>query len=124
MSTAVPDIRRSSPVSTAKQIPEPLLGAPMKRRRWGLMVLTVLMTVVAASGAWYLRTKGTKASVDKAGAPQDSAPGTGLAEPVPVETVRLSTGGIVRTSSQIGSIEAFEAADLFAKISGYLKELY
>lgn len=45
----------------------------------------------------------------------------GSREPLAVETVRMSEGGIVRTSTQIGSVHAFEEADLFAKVSGYLK---
>ncbi len=41
-----------------------------------------------------------------------------------MQTARLSKGGIVRTSAQIGSVHPYEDADLYAKISGYLANLH
>ncbi|MFO0907155.1 MAG: efflux RND transporter periplasmic adaptor subunit [Isosphaeraceae bacterium] len=41
--------------------------------------------------------------------------------PLEVHTVTLAPGGITRTSAQIGSVEAYDHADLYAKVSGYLK---
>jgi len=38
-----------------------------------------------------------------------------------VDVVHPSRGGLTRTSSQIGSVHSFEHADLYAKVSGYLK---
>src|SRR5205814_846038 len=38
-----------------------------------------------------------------------------------VVVVKPRAGGIQRTSNQPGTIEAFNFADLYAKISGYLK---
>lgn len=46
------------------------------------------------------------------------------ADPVKVKTVRVSPGGITRLSSQVGSVHPYETADLYAKVSGYLKNLY
>lgn len=42
---------------------------------------------------------------------------------VRVETVRPRKGGLKRLSTQPGSVHAFESADLYAKVSGFLKEL-
>src|SRR5262245_45810849 len=38
-----------------------------------------------------------------------------------VEVVAPVPGGLVRTTTQPGSVHAFEHADLYAKVSGYLK---
>jgi RND family efflux transporter MFP subunit len=46
-----------------------------------------------------------------------------MVPPLAVRTVQLSKGGIVRTSSQIGTVHPYEEADLFAKISGYLANI-
>src|SRR5689334_2459995 len=43
------------------------------------------------------------------------------AAPIRVETVKPQPGGIERTTTQPGTVIAFESARLFAKISGYLK---
>lgn len=40
---------------------------------------------------------------------------------VRVEVVHPERGGLTRTSSQIGSVHPFQQADLYAKVSGYLK---
>ena len=84
--------------------------------------------VVAGAGtaAWYHHAKRSP----RGGRRRPSRPGVGPGraagadEPVPVETVRLSKGGITRTSTQIGSVHPFEEADLYAKISGYLAKLH
>jgi RND family efflux transporter MFP subunit len=113
-------------VSITKPVHEPLVGAPpVQRRRWRLIACgTVATAVVLAGGSWFYHAAGTRTRADRTGHSPQLGPDTGLAELVPVETVRLSPGGIVRTSSQIGSVHAFQEADLFAKVSGYLKELY
>ncbi|WP_165073327.1 efflux RND transporter periplasmic adaptor subunit [Paludisphaera rhizosphaerae] len=54
----------------------------------------------------------------------DSNAETKSAEPITVRVVRPSPGGIRRTSAQIGSVQPFQEADLFAKVSGYLSKLY
>lgn len=42
---------------------------------------------------------------------------------IKVDVVKPSVGGMDRTSVQPGSIHAFESAELYAKVSGYLKKL-
>lgn len=88
---------------------------------WGVAAAIVVVAVGAAG--WYYHSRGAHAASLKAEASHDSEPGTEASEAVPVETVRLSKGGITRTSSQVGSVQAYEEADLFAKISGYLSKL-
>jgi HlyD family secretion protein len=107
-------------VSTATKTKAPTAAAPVqqKRRRW--LVFLVVVAGAGGVGWYYYHTKGTKAvakPVAEADA-EDSAP-----EPIDVESVNPTRGGIIRTSTQIGSVEPFEEADLYAKISGYLSVL-
>jgi RND family efflux transporter MFP subunit len=59
-----------------------------------------------------------------------SAPASGTEEPahtqteddpIPVEVVHPRAGGVERTTTQPGSVQAYERARLFAAVSGYLK---
>src|SRR4051794_1615643 len=70
-----------------------------------------------------LSHQGARAATGTADAEQGPGSDQGSDEPVSVETVRLSKGGIMRTSTQIGSVQPFKEADLYAKISGYLVTL-
>jgi HlyD family secretion protein len=86
--------------------------------------LTVGATIVGVGGAiafwtWQSRSlalppHGPSAA---AAAPPPSAGGA-----VPVEVVRPTAGGIRRVCTQPGTVEPFEAADLYAKASGFLAE--
>jgi HlyD family secretion protein len=51
-------------------------------------------------------------------------PGGAGASPVKVDVVRPNLGGMDRVSIQPGSIHAYESAELFAKVSGYLAKLH
>ena len=108
-------------MSTSIDTQLPSHAKPAKRSMWGWIVLVTLTIFVAAAAGWYFHKRGANAATEKAAtAKQDGE----AVEPIPVETVRLSRGGILRTSTQIGSVQPFQEADLYAKISGYLKELH
>jgi HlyD family secretion protein len=62
------------------------------------------------------------AAVAAAQATSDPTPSKSGSPRTRVVVVRPHTGGIQRTSNQPGTIEAFDFAGLFAKISGYLKQ--
>jgi HlyD family secretion protein len=66
-------------------------------------------------------SKGRQSSPDSGAGASGSAQ---VDTPIPVDTVRLSKGGITRTSTQIGSVHPYEEADLYAKVSGYLEKLH
>lgn len=83
------------------------------------MIVAALAGAAAVAAGWYYHSRGSGAASSQAG----SAPAVSSSETVAVETVLLAKGGILRTSSQIGSVHPFEDADLFAKISGYLAKL-
>ena len=90
------------------------------RRRWyafGLLALGVIFL-----SAWFSIGSG---SAPVALATSEAAQGSGEADTgqtlLRVETVKPEQGGIARTTIQPGTVIAFESAQLFAKVSGYLK---
>lgn len=87
-------------------------------RGWLLLGAAVVVLGGAAAGGWYLIGRRHERASARAQPASDPAPAGPL-----VATTRLAPGGIVRTSAQIGSVQAYEEADLYAKVSGYLKEL-
>jgi HlyD family secretion protein len=94
----------------------------MGRKRIGtasksLLGITVV-TLVGAAG-WYAFARERDASDAR-----PSAPSAAIIPPagVPVEVVAPRAGGIERVCVQPGSVEPFESADLYAKVSGYLVE--
>jgi RND family efflux transporter MFP subunit len=69
--------------------------------------------------AWWNREHKAKAA--HAVTPAAEAPSEGGAGAVRVEVIRPQQGGLTRTSSQTGTVHPFEWAELFAKVSGFLK---
>lgn len=80
--------------------------------RWWTFALLVLAGV--GSATWYAVARGTPTPPD--------APAAKTAGPVAVEVAAPKSGGIDRVCVQPGSVEAYESAELFAKVSGYLAE--
>ncbi len=99
----------------------PVRGTTATTSRFGL-ALAAIVVAGGAAGGWYYYTKGksSEAEGSEASRAKDAAPGA----PIAVKTTRLSKGGLVRTSTQIGSVHPYEVADLYAKVSGYLAELH
>ena len=84
------------------------------RTRSGRWLLTTLVVLAGgASATWYAVARGT---------PTPDAPAARAAGPVAVDVAAPKPGGIDRVCVQPGSVEPYESADLFAKVSGYLAE--
>ena len=101
---------------------------PQARRggRGWLWLLGLAALAAAAGGAWYYQAHGANAGhgSGEAGAAADKdKDAQGSADAIAVETVGVTKGGITRTNTMIGSVKPFREADLYAKISGYLKTL-
>jgi RND family efflux transporter MFP subunit len=117
-------------MSTKTEIPapahSPARGQPQAGpSRAGWLVLLALIAVAGAGGAWWVlhERKGdhrSQAPAVSTESEHDESPGTSA--PLKVEVVHPQKGGITRTSTQPGSVHWFEYAELFAKVSGYLKE--
>ncbi len=115
-------------MSTATKPQTPPHGAPVEpKRRWGWLVLAVVVIGAVAAGLYYRAEsiKSAQASAEKANAVAEESPGGSSSDDaVSVATVRLSRGGIMRVSTQIGTVHPYEGADLYAKVSGYLSKLH
>jgi RND family efflux transporter MFP subunit len=77
---------------------------------------------VAGLGGGFLWNHEHSAQGSHDGETTDKKPGSGSAQAPRVEVVHPKKGGMQRTSTQVGSVHPDEWADLFAKISGFLKE--
>ncbi len=108
-------------MSTATSAPAPAAAVSKPSpKRWFWIVPAATSVVVVIALGWYYHVRGAHASSGATEGAHAGAPGESSDEPTPVATVHLTAGGIVRTSSQIGSVHPYEEADLYAKISGYL----
>lgn len=89
----------------------------MRGKRLGLIGIAVVALVSGAG--WYVFAR-EKPAHDKPHSGAPAAPGSSAA--IPVEVVAPLSGGIDRVCVQPGTVEPFESADLYAKVSGYLAE--
>lgn len=95
----------------------------LRARRFTILGFAVALVAVAWSG-WYFRTHEHR-SVDVVEAANHAAsPSSAKPSGVKVDVVKPHQGGLERTSIQPGSIHAYEAAELYAKVSGYLAKLH
>lgn len=93
----------------------------MSRRRFrfgSYSFIALLILVVGGSAAWIAFGRGDEASA------REQPPGADAkaVRAVTVEVVSPRAGGIDRMCTQPGTVEPFQAADLYAKVSGYLGE--
>jgi len=86
--------------------------------RW---IAIPIVVVGVAVGVWYIASR-SKASTAAEPAANSSRESHADASAVTVEVVHPETGGISRACEQPGTVEPFESADLYAKVSGYLVE--
>jgi RND family efflux transporter MFP subunit len=88
---------------------------------WLRLVLGCLALAAVGAGGWY--AFGSGGSVSGGGAHSDREEEE--EKPAPTITVDVrhpQAGGIQRTVTQPGTVEPYEGADLYAKVSGYLVE--
>ena len=90
-------------------------SAPRRSRAW--IVAGIVVALGGTAGAYYFTEGGRQKS---------SEPGVGHGDEhkapagLPVEVAHPRKGGIERTTTQAGSVHAFEHAALYSKVSGYL----
>lgn len=96
--------------------------APTGRSR-GSLILGVLAVVALAGGAYWYMEHGRKHAV--AGSAGHGGEAAGRSEegggPKRVDVVHPAAGGLQRRLRQVCSVHAFEYAQLYAKVSGFLK---
>jgi HlyD family secretion protein len=94
-------------------------NAPYSRARSlaNLRWFAVPMLLIAAAAAWF--------GINRVNAHNSASPAAGAeghGKPVRVEVVAPRPGGIDRVCIQPGTLEPFESADLYSKVSGFLSE--
>jgi HlyD family secretion protein len=108
------------------ELPASVRPTPARRsapRRNRLLLFGVGFLVVVTAGVIWQQSGGYKASDAPQPDPaQPAASATADGQAIHVDVIRPRQGGMKRVSTQPGTVHAFDHADLFAKISGYLKE--
>ncbi len=105
---------------TTPEKPIELLAArPVKALGLRWLWLAVPGLVLAGAGGWY----GLNRSMAH-NSPESTTESDSKSKQVRVEVVRPKAGGIDRVCIQAGTLEPFEAADLYSKVSGFLSEQY
>ena len=113
----------STTMEPKAQAPSVSKGRPPKRSAWSMSrwILVSLLLIGVAGGA-YVWSHSGKGEAQHQGSGRDESQ---------AETSRLPTaqvlkpvrGGMQRITDQPGTVRAFERATLYAKVSGYLREL-
>src|SRR4051794_39879798 len=85
--------------------------------RWSRLVVILLVATALGAGGWFAVARG-KPLLGQV----HPADGAKSAPTVSVEVVAPIPGGLDRICVQPGTVEPFEAADLYAKASGFLVE--
>ena len=111
----------TSAVAVSPHSPAPPQRRPVQPKRSGNMAIWLGLVAILALGAggyWLWGRQDSAAKVaSKSKEPIETGPTT------TVEVFTPVAGGIRRTSTQPGTLHAFESANLYAKLSGYLKVL-
>jgi len=91
-------------------------STPRRSRAW--IVVAIVVALGGSAGAYYAWDQGRRQSAEAG----EEHPGGDKADAgLPVEVAHPHRGGIERSTTQAGSVHAFEHATLYSKISGYLK---
>jgi len=97
--------------------------APNRHSPLGIIGLIVVGFLIGG-GVFLLYRQEAKPGAHQATAgehPAGGGDGEGKGEGLPADVAHPKMGGIERTTTQAASVHAFEHAELFAKVSGYLK---
>lgn len=84
---------------------------------------SVAASVAAASLAFFGLHRAGPGSLDSIAIAANQASKSTESNAVKIDVVKPHVGGMARTSVQPGSIHAYEAAELYGKVSGYLQTL-
>jgi HlyD family secretion protein len=102
-------------------------GAVLQRLKnsWAIgLVIAALLLVAARWSQSNADVSGAPESDQDPGSTPPSSPGeTGSSHKIRVDVVRPHMGGMSLTDTEPGNVDAFDYANLYAKISGYLKVL-
>ena len=98
--------------------PRPVAVKTSSKTGWLIGGALLLLFVIGAA-AWWRHEGHVRTTAHSGNSGEGSQ--TASSDAVRVEVEYPKVGGIIHTSTQTGSVHAFEDADLYAKVSGYLK---
>ena len=110
-------------VLTENKSQKPLNANPIRGGQWVSLVIMATIALGAGGTGYYLYVAKAKAALRIAEESRARLAEKDSGDAISVDTVRLTKGGIIRASTQIGTVQPFKEADLYAKVSGYLKTL-
>lgn len=113
MATTQVDKQKNATVATPSR-------AVKKRSGWYLVLIAILLIVAGA--VWWVTKGHTTSSASQSLRAGQGTPSASAADQIQVDVVHPKKGGMGRTTTQPGSVQSFQYADLYAKVSGYLKE--
>jgi RND family efflux transporter MFP subunit len=111
----------SQPVDEHQRKPAP---TSREGRGRGMMILILLLVAGLGAGGYFITT--AKDRERPSAHPKAAAHGGGASAHTELprfEVVKPKRGGMARTTNQPGTVHAFDFAQLYAKVSGYVKEL-
>jgi HlyD family secretion protein len=116
-----------TPDQMKKPVFRPVSGHAEKPRnsapRWAKIILIVVGLAVAGSGGVYLFASGRGQEAKNAAGKPSGGGGESIGGEPTVQVGKPVRGGMERTTNQPGTVRAFEYAELFAKVSGFVKTL-
>jgi len=102
-------------------------GQQIARKRWIVGIAVVALVFIIVVYRWTRSHRVPEAATDSGDQPPATVPAesddqSAPAAPERVEVVRPRVGGMARSISEPGTVKAFDYADLYAKVSGFLQE--
>jgi RND family efflux transporter MFP subunit len=98
-------------------------GRPPRLIHWRLLAAIAVVLAVVAGGGMFLLAPGKEQRGSRQGLASAGKPSPAASQAARVQVVKPIRGGMARTTSQPGTIRAFHYAELFAKVSGFVKNL-
>lgn len=98
------------------KFPPPERNPPMSSQPTLKWICATLVVAGSSLGFWAYRNQ-----TQHSAAAEQAEPAAAAANRLRVETIHPSTEGMGRKTQQPGSAHSFESAEVFAKVSGYLK---
>jgi HlyD family secretion protein len=95
-------------------------GRPPRNLSWGWLGLVVVVLALAAGGGVWLTAL---AEQNKKGSGKEAEARSDTNNVTKVQVIKPQRGGMERITSQPGTIRAFEFAELYTKVSGFVKTL-
>ncbi len=120
-SVVVADAKPADPADEHVGAPQPRQATPTRRSGAGYILGGLAIAAIVGGGYLFVVRGHHKAAGDEGSGSQGQQK-TAAAAGMRVEVAHPSPGGLERKMTQVCSVHAFEHAQLYAKVNGFLKE--